>query len=93
MRLTEKKSTFGIIIGTRNIFNAQLASAQREKLLAVLDALRIHYVVPDENETPAGAGTCLVCSNGWTPQPCPDNLARKSLSNNALWRTPPVPLP
>ncbi|MHC4143186.1 MAG: L-fucose/L-arabinose isomerase family protein [Planctomycetota bacterium] len=55
MRLIEKKSTFGIIIGTRNIFNAQLASVQREKLLAVLDALRIHYVMPDENETPAGA--------------------------------------
>ena len=55
MRLTEKKSTFGIIIGTRNIFNAQLASDQRQRLLAVLDALQIHYVVPDKNETPAGA--------------------------------------
>ena len=55
MRLIEKTSTFGIIIGTRNIFNAQLASVERKKLLAVLDALRIHYVIPDENETPAGA--------------------------------------
>ena len=35
MRLIDKKTTFGIIIGTRNIFNAQLASVQRKKLLAV----------------------------------------------------------
>ncbi len=55
MRFIEKTSTLGIIIGTRNIFNAQLASVQRKKLLAVLDELGIDYVIPDENETPAGA--------------------------------------
>jgi len=55
MRLIEKKPTLGIIIGTRNIFNAQLASAQRKRLLAVLDALGISYIIPDENATTAGA--------------------------------------
>lgn len=49
------KCTFGVIIGTRNIFNAQLAVEQRQKTLALLDRLGFGYVIPDETATPAGA--------------------------------------
>jgi len=55
MRLTEKTITFGLIVGTRNIFNAQLAAAERKKLLSVLEELGFDYVIPDEKATPTGA--------------------------------------
>jgi len=54
MEIMQKKITFGLIIGTRNIFNAQLASAARDKLLALLDNLGFGYVIPGANATPAG---------------------------------------
>lgn len=54
MKIMQKKITFGLIIGTRNIFNAQLASAARDKLLALLDNLGFGYVIPGANATPAG---------------------------------------
>lgn len=51
----QKKITFGVIIGTRNIFNARLAAEQRQKVLRELDQLGWGYVIPDEAATPAGA--------------------------------------
>lgn len=55
MRLMQKKITFGVLIGTRNIFNAQLASEQRKKVLSVLEKLGYGVVIPDAKATKAGA--------------------------------------
>lgn len=55
MRMMKKTITFGLIVGTRNIFNAELATAERRKLLSKLDELGFGYVIPDEKATPAGA--------------------------------------
>lgn len=51
----QKKITFGLIVGTRNIFNAQLAASERKKLLSLLDGLGFTYVIPEAEATPAGA--------------------------------------
>ena len=53
--MIQKKITFGVIVSTRNIFNARLASEQRRKVLALLTRLGFDYVIPDEKATPAGA--------------------------------------
>ena len=60
MNILQKKSTLGVIIGTRNIFNAQLAVEQRRKILTQLDRLGLGYIIPDETATPSGSGrnTC-----------------------------------
>ena len=55
MRMINKKITFGLIIGTRNIFNADLASAERKKMITLLDKLGFGYVLPDVDATLAGA--------------------------------------
>ncbi len=55
MNIMQKKITFGVIIGTRNIFNAHLAAKQRQKILNQLDRLGFGYVIPDEKATRAGA--------------------------------------
>jgi L-fucose isomerase-like protein len=47
-------TTFGVIIGTRGIFNSQLAAADRKKLLATLDELGFRYVIPAAEETTNG---------------------------------------
>lgn len=55
MKIMQKKITFGLIVGTRNIFNAQLASAERKNILTLLDKLGFGYVIPDVDATQAGA--------------------------------------
>jgi L-fucose isomerase-like protein len=55
MKMMQKKITFGVIVGTRNIFNAQLAVAERKKLLSLLEKLGFGYVIPDAEATAAGA--------------------------------------
>jgi L-fucose isomerase-like protein len=55
MKLMQKKLTFGVIVGTRNIFNAQLAAAERKKVLTVLKKLGYGVVIPEEKATKAGA--------------------------------------
>lgn len=55
MNIMQKKITFGVIIGTRNIFNSQLAAEQRQKILRRLDQLGFGYIIPDEKATSAGA--------------------------------------
>ena len=66
MNIMQKKSTFGVIIGTRNIFNAQLAVEQRQKILNQLDTLGLGYILPEESATPAGAietrGDAKICA-------------------------------
>ena len=55
MTLIEKKTTFGLIVGTRGFFNPALAREGREQLLATLDKLGYDYVIPAEDATPNGA--------------------------------------
>jgi L-fucose isomerase-like protein len=52
---TNKKITFGIIIGTRGFFNSELARQGRKDLLALLDKLEFGYVINKESDTPTGA--------------------------------------
>lgn len=55
MKIIEKKTTFGIIIGTRGFFNPQLAKEARVQLLAQLDRLGYDYVILPEQATEHGA--------------------------------------
>lgn len=55
MKIMQKKTTFGLIVGTRNIFNAQLAAAERENIINLLEKLGFGYVIPYAYATPAGA--------------------------------------
>lgn len=49
-----KKQTFGVIISTRNIFNAKLAVDARAKVLAKLDKMGYDCVILPAGETPTG---------------------------------------
>ncbi len=51
----QQKITLGVIIGTRNIFNAQLATEQRQKVSTQMAQLGMGYIIPDEKATPTGA--------------------------------------
>lgn len=55
MNLMEKKTTFGLIVGTRGFFNPELAAQGRRDLLTKLDKLGYDYVIPPEDATPNGA--------------------------------------
>ena len=55
MRMMGKKTTFGLIVGTRGFFNPALAAEGRKQLLAKLDELGYDYVIPAEDATPNGA--------------------------------------
>ena len=49
-----KKQTFGLIVGTRNIFNSKLAEEARKVLLKKMDDLGFDYVILPSEETPTG---------------------------------------
>ena len=55
MRIMEKQPTFGVIVGTRGFFNAELAVGVRAKLLQTLEAQGYGCVITPEDATPAGA--------------------------------------
>jgi L-fucose isomerase-like protein len=55
MGIIQKKTTFGLIVGTRGFFSPRLASEGRKQLLAKLDKLGYDYIIPDEQATPNGA--------------------------------------
>jgi L-fucose isomerase-like protein len=55
MSIMDRKTTFGVIVGTRGFFNPKLASEARKILLAKLEKLGYLYVIPDANATPNGA--------------------------------------
>lgn len=55
MKILDKKTTFGLIVGTRGFFNPELAREGRRQLLAKLDGLGYNYVIPPEDATPNGA--------------------------------------
>jgi len=50
----KKKLTFGLIIGTRNIFNAKLAEEARAMLLKKMKEWDYDYIVLPSEETPTG---------------------------------------
>ena len=53
MKLSEKQ-TFGVIIATRNIFNAKLAVEARAKVLEKLDKMGFDTIILPAEETPTG---------------------------------------
>jgi L-fucose isomerase-like protein len=55
MKIMDKKTTFGLIVGTRGFFNPELAVQGRKDLLAKLDKLGYNYIIPPEDATPNGA--------------------------------------
>jgi len=55
MRIVEKKPCFGLIVGTRGFFNAQLAAGVRAKLPHILKGKGYDYVITPEDATPCGA--------------------------------------
>lgn len=48
------KTTLGVIIATRNIFNYKLAVDSRKKVLDKLDAMGFDHIILPESETPTG---------------------------------------
>ena len=55
MKITEKKMTFGLIVGTRGFFNSALAVEGRKDLIAQVKKLGYEYVILPSNATPTGA--------------------------------------
>jgi len=54
MKITEKKITFGVVVGTRGFFNSKLAKNGRKDLLALLEKLDYNYVILPSDQTPTG---------------------------------------
>jgi L-fucose isomerase-like protein len=55
MKITEKKMTFGLIVGTRGFFNSALAVDGRKDLTALMEKLGYKYVILPSDATPTGA--------------------------------------
>lgn len=55
MRIIDKTPCFGLIVGTRGFFNAQLAVSVRAKLLEIMREKGYEYVITPEDATPCGA--------------------------------------
>jgi L-fucose isomerase-like protein len=55
MKTTEKKITFGLMVGTRGFFNSQLAVEGRKDLIALMDKLGYKYYILPAEATPTGA--------------------------------------
>ena len=55
MRIMERKTTFGLIVGTRGFFNSELAIGVRSKLLDILEKEGYGAVVTPQDATPCGA--------------------------------------
>jgi L-fucose isomerase-like protein len=49
-----KKTTFGLIVGTRNIFSSKLAEEARETLLKLMNRMGYDYIILPSSETPTG---------------------------------------
>ena len=61
------KETFGIIIGTRAYFNADLAIDVRKTIIDDLTEAGYGYVILDEEDTPTG-GSMETITDGTLPQ-------------------------
>jgi len=55
MKMIDKKTTFGVLVGTRGFFNPALVSEQREKILSKIHTMGYQSVILDVSETPNGA--------------------------------------
>jgi L-fucose isomerase-like protein len=55
MRIMEKTPAFGLIVGTRGFFNAELAVDVRARLLQTFEERGYDYVITPEDATPYGA--------------------------------------
>jgi len=55
MKITEKKITFGLIVGTRGFFNSALAVEGRKSLIAQVEKLGFNHVILPFDATPTGA--------------------------------------
>ncbi|MDR1579074.1 MAG: hypothetical protein LBS35_01855 [Synergistaceae bacterium] len=55
MRFTERKITFGVIIGVRAFFNPALADGDRRGILELLKRLDYGAVITETSETPSGS--------------------------------------
>ncbi len=55
MKITEKKITFGLIVGTRGFFNSALAVEGKKDLIKLIEKLGFGYVILPEDATPTGA--------------------------------------
>ena len=55
MTIMHKTPTFGLIVGSRGFFNAELAVSVRGKLLNILKKNGYDYVITPEEATPCGA--------------------------------------
>jgi L-fucose isomerase-like protein len=51
----KEKFTFGLIVGTRDIFNFKLAEEARKQLLSIMDELDYNYLILDKEATSTGA--------------------------------------
>ncbi|MCW8850257.1 MAG: hypothetical protein OQJ81_09805 [Melioribacteraceae bacterium] len=67
MKILEKKTTFGIIIGSRNIFNSELALDARKDITELLEKLDYNYIITEKDATNYGAIETLkearICSD------------------------------
>jgi L-fucose isomerase-like protein len=50
----KQKLTFGLIVGTRNIFSSKLADEARGELLKKMEKMEFDYVILPSSETPTG---------------------------------------
>ncbi len=55
MRVMHKTPCFGLIVGSRGFFNAELAVGVRAKLLEILEEKGFEYVITPAEATPCGA--------------------------------------
>ena len=55
MRIIERKTTFGLIVGTRGFFNSELAIVVRAKLLEIMAEKGYGTVITPQGATPCGA--------------------------------------
>ncbi|MHA1985610.1 MAG: L-fucose/L-arabinose isomerase family protein [Promethearchaeota archaeon] len=54
-QLKEVKSTFGIILGNRDVFPDHLVREGRKDIIDVMNELGYNYIILDEGDTPLGA--------------------------------------
>ena len=58
------KTCFGVIIGTRDYFNSELARYVRSQLLKTMDSLGYEYIILPEDATPTGSSSIETREDG-----------------------------
>ena len=62
--MRNKKTCFGVIIGTRAYFNSELAKDVRKQLLKSIEEEGYEYVILPENATPTGSSSIETREDG-----------------------------